>query len=74
MAKRKNVSEQLRAIIASTDMTPHAICKVTGVDPATMSRFLAGASVGLCIVDRLAGFFDLELTAHGPKKLTIFCV
>jgi transcriptional regulator with XRE-family HTH domain len=40
MPNRKSFNDQVRQLIHASGQTPYRICQATGVQPATMSRFL----------------------------------
>jgi len=66
--KPNKVSETLRAAVNTADQTRYRICKDTGIDKATMSRFMNGGGLSLDGVDKLALALGLELTVKRPKK------
>jgi transcriptional regulator with XRE-family HTH domain len=64
MAKRKYVklSDRVRQIILDSGVTRYRISKDTGIDAATLCRFMAGtAGLSLTALDTLAEYFDLEI-------------
>ena len=71
MARRtpKTLSEQLRATIDASEMSRYAICKVTGIHPSAMSRFMAGR-VGLTLahIEALCALLGLELIPTSQAK------
>jgi transcriptional regulator with XRE-family HTH domain len=66
--KPKSLGDQIRAAIDASGMSRNAVCKATGIDPGSMSRFMSGR-VGLSLetLDRLAELLGLRVVA-GPKK------
>lgn len=66
MAKR--ISDQIRQAVDASGMTRYAICKMLGIDQATMSRFMAGAGMELANIDRLAGLLGLTIKRPSPKR------
>ena len=65
--KKRTVSEQMRKAIEQSGMSRYAICKVTGIDKATLSRFMAGRGLSMEALDRLCRFLGLELKPKGKK-------
>lgn len=56
------MSDVLRAAVAASGLTLAAIHEATGVQPASLSRFLRGErSMRLDLADKLAAYFDLTL-------------
>ena len=67
--RRKLLSNQLRQAVRDSGLSSYAICKATGIDQSTMSKFLAGrVGLGLASIDRLADFLGLKLVKHVTKK------
>ena len=70
--KRKQtgtVSEMLRAAINDTDETRYRICQNTGVDQATLSRFVNGKQkLSQDAIDTLADHFGLELREKRSRR------
>lgn len=64
-AKKKSrvtISDQLAAAIELSGLSKYRICKDTGVDEATMSKFLSGSrGMRLDSFEKLADYFDIEL-------------
>jgi len=70
MAKRKRktrpetLSDQLRRIIADSELSRHAICKAAGIDPAHLYRFVhdkPGGRLTTDSVDKLGAVLRLRL-------------
>jgi plasmid maintenance system antidote protein VapI len=65
MAKRKTqktISEQLRDLIAKSDLSAYELAEASGVDRSVLSRFINGKrSITLDTVDRLAEVLKLRL-------------
>lgn len=66
---RAKLSDQIRAAVEDSEMSRYAICKLTGIDQASFSRFMRG-QVGLCLdnLDRLADVLGLRLIISRPKR------
>ena len=63
------MSDQLRQAIRASDLSRYAICKATGIDQSSMSKFLSrkgGFSVPT--LDKLVKFLDLELTPRRKAR------
>jgi hypothetical protein len=59
-------SEQLRTAVRESEASRYQISKETGIDQATLSRFVAGtAGMSLDSVDRLMDALGLEIR---PRK------
>lgn len=58
-------SEQLRRAIRECGRSRYAISCETGVDQATLSRFMQGGGLSLAVVDKLVEALDLEIK---PRK------
>jgi plasmid maintenance system antidote protein VapI len=62
--KRESMSEVLRRAIAESGMAHIAIARATGVQRASIMRFMHGKqSLRLDVADKLAAYFELELRA-----------
>jgi transcriptional regulator with XRE-family HTH domain len=67
--KRIKLSEQIRQAIEGCGMTRYAIGKETGIDQATLSRFMSGErGLPMKTLDRLADFLDLNITTGKQKR------
>ena len=61
--KRKKLSDQIRAAIDGCGKTRYRIFVDTGIDQATLSRFMAGkGGLSIPVLDTLAEYLGLELT------------
>ena len=70
MAKRTpKLSDQLRRAIEESEMTRYRISKLTGIDQATLSRFVHG-ECGMLMesLDKLAAVLDLRLTSGASGR------
>ena len=62
MARRKNISDQLRDAIRKSGLTHYRIAKDAGMKPEQISRFVAGErTVTLDTAARIAEVLRLEL-------------
>ena len=70
MAKRRvKLSDQVRRAVAECGQTCYRICKETGIDPATMSRFMSRErGLPMLTLDRLADHLDLNITAGAGRR------
>lgn len=69
MAKqRKKLSDQIRQAVETCGETRYAIFKATGIDQATLSRFLSGErGLPMTTLDTLADYLDLNIQASKRK-------
>ena len=67
--RRIRLSDQIRRAVAASGLTRYRISKITGIDQAVLSRFMAG-KVGLSMsaLDRLADALELEVVARKQRK------
>ncbi len=72
MAKRRvMLSDQVRQAVDDCGMTRYAIWKATGIDQATLSRFVAGERrLSMDSLDRLADLLDLNITTGRRRRTT----
>ena len=66
--KRSKMSDQIRTAVESCGLTRYAICKQTGIQPAALSRFMAGTGITTSTLDKLAEFLGLEVVVRGKAK------
>ena len=71
MAEKRRIplSDQIRRAVAASGLTRYRISKITGIDQAVLSRFMAG-KVGLSMsaLDRLADALELDVVARKQRK------
>jgi transcriptional regulator with XRE-family HTH domain len=69
MAKRrKKLSEQIRHAVETCGQTRYAISMATGIDQATLSRFISGKrGLPMTTLDTLADYLKLNIQASKPK-------
>ena len=66
-AKRIKLSDQIRQAIDTCGLSRNRVCKGTGIDKATISRFMSGErGLPTPALDRLADFLGLNITMEGP--------
>jgi len=67
--RRIRLSDQIRRAVAASGLTRYRISKITGIDQAVLSRFMAG-KVGLSMsaLDRLADALELEVVVRKQRK------
>ena len=67
--RRIRLSDQIRRAVAASGLTRYRISKITGIDQAVLSRFMAG-KVGLSMsaLDRLADVLELEVVVRKQRK------
>ncbi len=62
MSSRIPLTDQLRKIINESGMSRYAICKATGTDQGSMSRFMAGKSwLSRQSIDRIGELLGLSI-------------
>jgi hypothetical protein len=62
-------TDQLRKAIRGSDLTRYAISKRTGIDQATLSRFVRGqAGMSVDSIDRLMDCLKLEIRPRRKRK------
>ncbi len=59
--KRITLAARLRKEIESSGLSRYEIHKKTGIDQATLSRFMSGKNLALDAVDKLLDFFELDV-------------
>jgi transcriptional regulator with XRE-family HTH domain len=63
-AKRLKLSDQVRQVIEDCGETRYAICKATGLDNATLSRFMsAERGLSTTALDTLAEYLELSIVS-----------
>lgn len=67
---RMKLSDAIRWAILNSGIPRYRICKHTGINPGTMSRFLHGrANLSLASLDKLYGALGWRLVARRLKQL-----
>lgn len=68
MATESPITDVLRQVIIDSDLPLQRIADETGVERASLSRFVAGKrSLRLDMADKLAAYFGLKLSAAEKK-------
>jgi transcriptional regulator with XRE-family HTH domain len=68
-AKRRKMSDRIRKTIESATVSRYRIAKDTGIDEATLSRFVAGKSgLSMEALDALFEYFDLDVVQRRKKR------
>ena len=68
MAKAISFTDQIRRAVLSSKMTRYQIAQVTGIDKASLSRFVNGErGLSLAAIDILADLLDLEVRQKKEK-------
>ncbi len=63
--QRVKLSDQIRAAVENCGQTRYAIWKATGIDQATLSRFIAGKLFISCdAMDKLADHLKLNISTE----------
>ncbi|MFZ2490739.1 MAG: helix-turn-helix transcriptional regulator [Thermoanaerobaculia bacterium] len=65
--QRLALAEQLRAAIEASELSRYEIAKRTGLSQAALSRFMAGASLYVETLEKIAGALGIEVTLSKPK-------
>lgn len=69
MKRKLKLSDELRKAIAEADFSRYRLWQITGIDEATLSRFMTGKG-GLSVdgLDRIAEALGLHITVQKPKR------
>lgn len=67
--KKTKISDQIRTAIKSADVTRYRIELETGIDKATLSRFMAGkGGMSVDTLDKLGKYLGLEIVVKKKKR------
>jgi hypothetical protein len=67
--KQNKLSEQIRQVIETCGKTRYQISQDTGIDQATLCRFMGGnGGLSIPVLDRLGKYLGLRIVADKPKK------
>jgi transcriptional regulator with XRE-family HTH domain len=62
------LSQQIRDAIESCGKTRYQIAKDTGIDQATLSRFMSGnGGLSIPVLDKLGAYLNLRITTEETK-------
>ena len=69
MATHKTMTDALKQAVQESGESLYAICKATGLNEDSLSRFMRGRqSLRLDLADRLAAHFGIECRQRGRKE------
>ncbi len=65
MARTKSLTDQIRDAVKASKLSHYRLCKETGIDKASMSRFMSRERHGLSIdaLNRLAALLKLRIVS-----------
>ena len=67
--KTAKLTEQVRQAIDACGKTRYQISQDTGIDQATLCRFMGGnGGLSIPILDRLGEYLGLRIVANKPRK------
>lgn len=67
--KRAKLSEQVRQAIDACGKTRYQISQDTGIDQATLCRFMGGkGGLSIPVLDQLGDYLGLRIVADKPKS------
>jgi len=70
MSKRLKFSDEIRRAVAESGLSQYAVCRALGLNPAQLSRFMAGKGwIGQDYLDALAELLGLHVTTSKPRKV-----
>ena len=61
-------SDQIRRAIRDCDLTRYRLAQESGVEEASLSRFMKGSGITTTTLDAIARVLRLEVTMKGPTK------
>ena len=62
------LSDQIRKAIRTCGLTNYRLAQESGIEQASLSRFLAGSGVTTATLDAVARVLRLDITMKGPTK------
>jgi transcriptional regulator with XRE-family HTH domain len=67
MAKSKSFTDQIRDAVKASKMSHYRLCKETGIDKASLSKFMSGERPGLSMdaLNKLAALLKLRIVSEG---------
>jgi transcriptional regulator with XRE-family HTH domain len=65
MAKTKSLTDQIREAVKASKLSHYSICKATGIDKASISRFMSRQRHGLSMdaLNKLAAVLKLRIVS-----------
>ena len=67
----RTLTGQIREAVKQSDLTHYEMCRRTGIDKASMSKFVSGQrGLSLTHLDKLAALLDLRI-AKGRKGVSL---
>ena len=66
--RRTSMSDRIRELIDQCGLSRYAIWKATGIDQATLSRFMTGGGLSMDNLDKLADHLDLTITTARRRR------
>jgi transcriptional regulator with XRE-family HTH domain len=67
--QKRDLVEQIRVAIQSSDLSAYELAKRSGVDKASLSRFIAGErSLSLESIEKLAPVLDLKIVVTSRRR------
>ncbi len=65
----KLLSDQIRDAVRKSGLSGYRICEKTGIEPASLSRFLSGErGMSLASLDKLAALLRLKIVVERKRK------
>jgi transcriptional regulator with XRE-family HTH domain len=66
---RTKLTDQIRDAVRQSELTHYEICRQTGIDKASMSKFVSGErGLSLAHLDKLAELLGLRVTKIGKSE------
>ena len=66
----KTLTDQIREAVKASNLSQYRICKETGIDKASLSKFMSGERSGLSMeaLNRLAALLKLKVVPEEKEK------
>ena len=70
MSKGKSLTDQIRDAVKASKLSHYRLCKETGIDPASLSKFMTGERQGLSMeaLNRLAALLKLRIVSDSKGE------
>jgi hypothetical protein len=70
MSKTRALTQQIRGAVKASKLSHYGPCKISGIDPASMSKFMTGKRQGLSMeaLNRLAAVLKLRIVSDQEGK------